>query len=105
MTANDLHLKLSKDINSDLATVYRSLKLFTEKGLARAINPDGDRVYYEKSCVHNPLHAHFYCENCGDIECLNPFGFNESASFLNMAKGREINSVELIIKGRCGKCV
>jgi len=104
LTANSLHEKLSEQVKTDLATVYRALKVFTEKGLVRAINLDGDTVYYEKSCEHNPLHAHFYCEGCGDIECLDPFGFDESASFIKMAKDKDINSVELILRGRCQSC-
>lgn len=104
LTANRLHEKLTESIKSDLATVYRALKIFTEKGIVRAINLDGDTVYYEKACEHNPLHAHFYCESCGKVECLDPFGFDETASFLKMAKNKDINSVELILKGRCNKC-
>ena len=101
-TANGLHKKIKNE--TDLATVYRSLKVFAEKGLVRAINLDGDTVYYEKACEHNPLHAHFYCEDCGDVECLDPFGFEESSAFIRMAKNKQINSVELIIKGRCSRC-
>ncbi|PLX71334.1 MAG: hypothetical protein C0602_01645 [Denitrovibrio sp.] len=103
-TATSLHKKLSKETRIDLATVYRTLKIFNQKGLIRAINLDGEKIYYEKSCEHNPLHAHFYCEKCGDVECLNPFGFDESTSFVKMADKKEINSVELILRGRCEKC-
>jgi len=103
-TANDLHKQLSDDTSIDLATVYRALKIFNEKGLVRTIHIDGDTAYYEKSCRHNPLHAHFLCESCGAVECLNPFGFDESSAFIRMAQGKEISKVELVIKGRCAKC-
>ncbi len=36
VSANELHKRLSKETTTDLATVYRALKVFTEKGLARA---------------------------------------------------------------------
>lgn len=104
-TANDLHKKLSDDNSLDLATVYRALKVFNEKGLVRTIHIDGDTAYYEKSCKHNPLHAHFHCESCGTVECLDPFGFDESSAFIRMAEGKEISKVELVIKGRCQECV
>lgn len=104
VSANRLHEALSKDTSIDLATVYRALKVFNEKGLVRAVHIDNDTVYYEKSCRHNPLHAHFYCESCGRVECLDPFGFDESAAFIKLAKGKNINSVELVLKGRCSKC-
>lgn len=104
VTANDLHEAVSADSHIDLATVYRTLKVFAEKGLVRAVNIDGDTTYYEKSCVHNPLHAHFYCVECGKVECLDPYGFDESAAFLKMAKNKNITSVELVLKGRCSKC-
>ncbi len=105
VSANELHKRLSKETTTDLATVYRALKVFTEKGLARAVNIDGDTVYYEKACEHNPLHAHFYCESCGHVECLNPFGFEESASFLSMAKNKQIKTIDMVLKGRCEQCV
>lgn len=104
ITANDLHKSVSAKSSVDLATVYRTLKVFSEKGLIRQLHIDGDTIYYEKACEHNPLHAHFYCDECREVECLNPFGFSESASFINMAKGKNIRSVELVIKGRCEKC-
>lgn len=104
VTANDLHLRLI-DTGVDLATVYRALKLFTEKGLVRAVHAEGGHVFYEKSCEHNPPHAHFYCESCGKLECMKPFGFDESSAFIKMAKDRDIRSVELILKGRCEICV
>jgi len=105
LTANDLHKQLSDNKSTDLATVYRALKVFVEKELVRVIHIDGDTAYYEKSCKHNPLHAHFHCESCGAVECLHPFGFDESTAFLRMAKDKEISSVELVLKGRCAQCV
>jgi len=103
VNANQLHEGLGREI--DLATVYRSLKTFQEKGLVRTIRIADDSVYYEKSCEHNPLHAHFYCEECKGVQCLKPFGFEESSSFMQMAEGKKVASVELIIKGRCERCV
>jgi len=105
VTAYDLHKFISGEQQVDLATVYRALKLFTVKGLIRTVNINGDTVYYEKACEHNPLHAHFYCESCGAVECLTPFGFDESSSFIKMAKGKDIRNIELVMKGRCEKCV
>lgn len=104
INANQLHSILPKDSSIDLATVYRALKVFTEKGLARAVHIDGDTVYYEKACEHNPLHAHFYCTSCGKVECLDPFGFDESAAFIRMARDKYIERVELVLRGRCREC-
>lgn len=104
ISANDLHKQLNQSSNIDLATVYRTLKMFDEKGIIRTIRVDGETAYYEKSCEHNPLHAHFHCEVCGTIECLDPFGFDESSAFLRMARGKQVSSVELVIKGRCSRC-
>lgn len=104
VSASNLHLMLSgREI--DLATVYRALKVFMEKGLVRAVHAEGGQVFYEKSCEHNPPHAHFYCESCGRLECMKPFGFDESAVFLKLARDKDVKSVELILKGRCELCV
>jgi len=103
LTANDLHLRV-KELGIDLATVYRALKLFTEKGLVRPVNADGSHIFYEKACEHNPPHPHFFCSECGKLECMPPYGFEETLCFTKMAKNRDISSVELIIKGRCVEC-
>lgn len=104
VSAGQLHSMLPESAQTDLATVYRTLKTLCDKGIARAVSIDGDTVYYEKSCVHNPLHAHFFCESCKKVECLHPFGFDESAAFFNMAEGNAVKSVELLLKGRCREC-
>ncbi len=103
MSANELHLMV-KNRGIDLATVYRAMKLFTEKGLVRPVHADSGLTFYEKSCEHNPPHAHFICENCGGIECLKPYGFDESAFFIKLGQQKEVSSVELILKGRCSSC-
>jgi len=104
-TANELHLMLADRSNIDLATVYRTLKKFADKNVVRTFSIEGDMVYYEKSCEHNPLHAHFFCEKCRKVECLKPYVFSEKASFMSMASDKEIKSVDLILKGRCSRCV
>ncbi|MGE4318876.1 MAG: Fur family transcriptional regulator [Deferribacterales bacterium] len=103
MTASDLH-NMVKDKGTDLATVYRALKVFTEKGLVRTVHAEGSQVFYEKSCEHNPPHPHFFCESCGKLECMKPYGFDESALFMRLAKDRDVRSVELVMKGRCTVC-
>lgn len=103
LTANELHLMV-RGTGTDLATVYRVLKVFVDKGIARTVHADSSHVFYERSCEHNPLHPHFYCEKCGRLECLSPYGFDESVKLMSMAKGRDVHSVEIIFKGRCDKC-
>ncbi|TCK62117.1 Fur family transcriptional regulator [Seleniivibrio woodruffii] len=103
LSANELH-SVVRDRGIDLATVYRALKLFTEKGLVRPVHTDGGLSFYEKSCEHNPPHPHFVCEGCGQIECLKPYGFDESALFMKMGRQKEVRSVELVLKGWCETC-
>lgn len=103
LTAYDLH-QMVRQSGTDLATVYRVLKVFVDKGIVRTVHADSSHVFYEKSCEHNPLHPHFYCEQCGRLECLSPYGFNESVKLMAMAKDRDVRSVEIIFKGRCSEC-
>ena len=48
------------------ATTYRTVKLFSQKGLLRLIELDRDFQMYELA-TDNDHHDHLYCVNCGKI--------------------------------------
>ncbi len=72
-TAEELYKKVVK-INSSIgiATVYRTLKLFQEAGLARMSQFGKGEARYEHSYLHGH-HDHLICKQCGIImEFENP---------------------------------
>lgn len=49
----------------NIATVYRTLELLVEQGLASRIDLGQDRVIYA-TCQHGP-HIHLVCRQCGQV--------------------------------------
>jgi Fur family ferric uptake transcriptional regulator len=55
-----------KDPNVGQTTVYRTLKLLTEAGLAREVRLGDGRTYYEHHLDHEH-HDHMICTECGKV--------------------------------------
>lgn len=97
LTSEDLHaLVHRKDPTVGLTTVYRTLKLLTEAGLAREVRFGDNKTYYEHHYNHDH-HDHMICTECGkvieffspDIEDLqdqmaNNFGFRPTHHSLRL---------------------
>jgi Fur family ferric uptake transcriptional regulator len=73
LTSEDLHsLVHRKDPSVGLTTVYRTLKLLTEAGLAREVRFGDNKTYYEHHYNHEH-HDHMICTDCGRvIEFFSP---------------------------------
>src|SRR5438270_9300184 len=97
LTSEDLYrLVKQKDPNVGHTTVYRTLKLLTEAGLAREVRFGDNKTYYEHHYNHEH-HDHMICTECGrvieffsaDIETLqdqmaNNFGFKPTHHSLRL---------------------
>lgn len=73
LTIEDLHrLVQKKDDGVGHTTVYRTLKLLTEAGLAREVRFGDNKTYYEHHYNHEH-HDHMICTVCGlVIEFVSP---------------------------------
>jgi Fur family ferric uptake transcriptional regulator len=73
LTSEDLYsLVHKKDPTVGLTTIYRTLKLLTEAGLAREVRFGDNKTYYEHHYNHEH-HDHMICTNCGKvIEFFSP---------------------------------
>ncbi|MBV9217448.1 MAG: transcriptional repressor [Acidobacteria bacterium] len=97
LTSEDLYGLVSKiDPTLGLTTVYRTLKLLTEAGLAREVRFGDNKTYYEHHFNHEH-HDHMICTECGkvieffspDIEALqdemaDKFGFRPTHHSLRL---------------------
>jgi Fur family transcriptional regulator, ferric uptake regulator len=97
LTSEDLYwLVQKKDPSVGHTTVYRTLKLLTEAGLAREVRFGDNKTYYEHHYNHEH-HDHMICTECGrvieffspDIEALQDqmadnFGFKPTHHSLRM---------------------
>jgi Fur family ferric uptake transcriptional regulator len=97
LTSEDLYWLVQKeDPTVGHTTVYRTLKLLTEAGLAREVRFGDNKTYYEHHYNHDH-HDHMICTECGkvieffsaDIEDLQDqmaekFGFRPTHHSLRM---------------------
>lgn len=67
LSSEDLYrLVQKKDANVGQTTVYRTLKLLTDAGLAREVRLGDGRTYYEHHFDHDH-HDHMICTECGEV--------------------------------------
>lgn len=104
LSSEDLYwLVQKKDPNVGQTTVYRTLKLLTDAGLAREVRLGDGRTYYEHHFDHEH-HDHMICTECGrvieffspEIEALQ----DEMAEKFNFKPTHH----SLRILGLCEKC-
>ncbi|MCC8037945.1 MAG: transcriptional repressor [Bacteroidales bacterium] len=84
-------------------TVYNTLRMFSDAGLAQMITIDEHRVCYDG---HLHDHCHFYCRHCGriiDIELPRPaVAWPDSDEVPAIG---QIDQVQFYYKGICSECV
>ena len=79
-------------------TIYNTLKLFTEKGIAQGVTIEDGEMRYDANIS---LHAHFKCNECGAIHDI----FMDDISELTAVNSKfKITEVHLNYRGICEKC-
>ncbi|MCC9295117.1 Fur family transcriptional regulator [Clostridium sp. MT-14] len=91
-----------------LATVYRTLKIFTRLGITKEININGISYYELKIYSRKPLHIHFKCIHCNDIIDIDDSNINleliKLNNYIEKAKNIDIEDVNIVLSGICSKC-
>ena len=87
-----------RDVGSQVskATVYNTLKLFSEKSLVKEVNVDPSRKFYD-STTH--AHHHFYHMESGELSDI-PADQVSIMSLPDLPAGTEQESVEVLIRVR-----
>jgi Fur family peroxide stress response transcriptional regulator len=97
-TVDEIYERLGKEILTlSKTTVYNTLKLLVEKGLAKAINIEGNELRYE---AERGFHGHFKCQECDSIYDI---AVSEIA-FMDDVEGYLINDEQVLITGLCPQC-
>lgn len=104
-SAASLHASVEGTLAVDLVTVYRFLNLLLQKGLVRCFAGPGNEKFFEKACVHNPLHPHFVCRRCGSFSCMKDLPVDDEL-WRNAIEGRGYRpeGVTLVVRGLCPRC-
>ena len=79
-------------------TVYNTLELFAQKGLALSL--DFGEGYQRFDGEVKP-HTHFKCEKCGAVSDI--FTTPENCEKM-LPKGSSLNSISLYLYGKCAAC-
>ena len=82
------------------------LDLLVEHGIVERISTGGRAFYYglAPNDYHKP-HPHFYCKNCGQMDCLSPKSLNIDTGSLRKTLPGQIDKVEVRVDGICKNCL
>ncbi len=99
-TADEVFNSLAKDLPTlSKTTVYNTLNLLVDAGLAIAINIEGHETRYDGTTEY---HGHFKCNKCGTIY---DFEVDPNQKFWSGLEGFRIDEKEVDFKGICDKCL
>lgn len=99
LTQKEIEEKLPPE--TDRVTLYRTLKLFTEKGIAHKIVLDGETQKYKiAGRFRKSDHAHFYCTQCHKLLCMPQLNVDLS----DLPSGFQFSSARLVVEGICDNC-
>ncbi len=104
MSIEDLYLKLrSKYPNIGYATVYRTLKLFSESGIAREIQFGDGQTRYEH-VAEGEHHDHLVCTHCGEVREFSNDSIEKLQNEIAERHGYLVHTHKLELYGICPKC-
>jgi len=106
LSAQQIFETLNRADNINRVTVYRILDLLVDKGLVDRINGGGRSFVYGMAPNENhPAHPHFFCKNCGNLECLTPQSLNVDLRPMQRTFAGLIENVEVRVDGVCKNCL
>lgn len=102
LTHHEIEKRVNRAHGIDRVTVYRVLEWLTANEFAHKIAGD-DRVWRFNTAEHDHArqHAHFQCNRCGTVICLEELG---ARSNIKLPPGFHAQQLELTVKGLCAGC-
>lgn len=85
-----------------LDTVYRTLAVLREHGLAARVPVDGDTARFDGDV--SP-HHHLACECCGRIDDLPAEDFDAAALRDAVAAWGQVRDAQVVVRGVCRRCL
>jgi Fur family transcriptional regulator, ferric uptake regulator len=92
---------------TDNVTLYRTLLTFTEKKLVHRVRGDDQVWRYGFGTVGQARHehAHFVCDECGTVECLDESSAPKpEKSKYRVRSGYRVAYSEVLLHGTCRDC-
>lgn len=104
LTSEDLYWLVQKeDPSVGHTTVYRTLKLLTEAGLAREVRFGDNKTYYEHHYDHEH-HDHLICTSCGKVVEFFSQQIEELQDSIAEQHGFKLSHHSLRMWGLCEMC-
>ncbi|MFV9615662.1 MAG: ferric iron uptake transcriptional regulator [Gammaproteobacteria bacterium] len=107
-SADDIHSALrEKGEDIGLATVYRVLTQFENKGLVERHRFEGDNQVSNQSVFELKIkghHDHIVCVSCGKVEEFYDEMIELRQKEVAVAKGYEVTGHSLTLYGKCPAC-
>lgn len=104
LSADELHAMVrEQNPKIGFSTVYRTLKLFTECGLAKEVNFGDGRARFERA-IDRSQHGHLICTNCGKAEEFNLGTVEKTIARITSKFGFKIEGHRFEVYGLCKKC-
>ena len=109
ITSEDRPLSLKemeqKLLTLEKSSIFRVLSLFVKHHVLHTFEDGNGIVRYElchakDSCYDDDIHAHFYCEKCQKVYCLNSVHLPD----VDMPEGFTLHSANHMFKGICPEC-
>jgi Fur family transcriptional regulator, ferric uptake regulator len=95
-------LARQRDAKISLATVYRALALFKQRGLVHEERLGEGHGHFE--IAQGKPHDHFTCTNCGQVIELESAQLHKIAAKICAGLGLQVSSVQVLVQGTCDKC-
>lgn len=96
-TVDEIYSGLVKSVPTlSRTTVYNTVKLFAQCGLARALTIEGFQTRYDADVS---MHGHFLCKNCGKV-----YDFKLTNVIDDELQGFSVKSKEVYYSGICRDC-
>ena len=91
---------------TDEVTTHRTLVTLAEKGILHRMNSATKGFVFALSRPESESrrHAHFVCDDCGKVVCMEGDGIPKLPEHVKVAKGFHLRHAELVLHGSCPDC-
>jgi Fur family ferric uptake transcriptional regulator len=106
LSTREIFETLNRTEKINRVTVYRIVDLLVDSHLVDRISGGKRSFYYEIAPNKNKLpHSHFYCRQCGSIECLGPESLQIDIDTLIRTFPGLLQKIEIRLDGICKNCL
>ncbi len=106
LSAKEIQEKVQSTRAINKVTIYRILDALVRKGLVDRLS-SGNRAFFYGLAPndHHAPHPHFFCRQCGRMNCLRPESITMDLDSLKRGFPGQIENVEVRVDGICSKCL